>query len=204
MEAMNNLRFLMAPALLVVMALPAAAEKISLPELSSYLNGIKTATGGFTQINDDGSTSTGRIYIKRPGKVRFEYDPPEQTLVISDGSSVAIIDAKSNLRPDAYPLYRTPLSVILARRVNLGRARMVTGYSSDGTFTTVRAQDPKHTEYGSIDLVFTDNPVRLSRWVINDDSGGRTTVVLGDLVMGGQFDKALFTLPKGAVIHREE
>ncbi len=193
----------MAPALLAVMALPAAAEKIPLPVLSKYLNGIKTAETQFTQINDDGSKSTGRLYIQRPGKVRFEYDPPEQTLVIADGTSVAIVDAKSNQRPDAYPLFRTPLSVILARRVNLNQAKMVTGHYGDGTYTTVRAQDPKHTEYGSIDLVFTDNPVRLSRWVINDDNGGRTSVVLGDLTKGGQFDEGLFTLPKGAVIHRE-
>ena len=198
------LRFLMAPALLAAMALPVAAEKLSLPEISAYLNGIKTAQGDFTQINDDGSKSTGRIYIQRPGRVRFEYDPPERTLVIADGKSVAIIDAKSNLRPDAYPLYRTPLSLILARRVNLSRAKMVTGFSSDDSYTTVRAQDPKHTEYGSIDLVFTNDPVRLSRWVINDDNGGRTTVVLGELSKGEQFDKALFTLPKGAVIHRDE
>lgn len=197
-------RFLMSAAFVAATALPAVAERISLPELSSYLNGIKTATGEFTQINDDGSKSTGRIYIKRPGRVRFEYDPPEQTLVIADGTSVAIIDAKSNQRPDAYPIFRTPLSVILARRIDLSRAKMVTGYSSDGTYTTVRAQDPKYTEYGNIDLVFTDNPVRLSRWVINDGNGGRTTVILGDLVKGGQLDKNLFTLPKGAVIHRGE
>jgi outer membrane lipoprotein-sorting protein len=200
---MNMFRFLMAPAFIAGMALPAAAEKISLPVLSAYLNGIKTAEGTFTQINDDGSKSAGRIYIKRPGKIRFEYDPPEQTLVIADGTSVAIVDAKSNQRPEAYPIFRTPLSVILARRVNLGRARMVTGHSSDGTYTTVRAQDPKHTEYGSIDLVFTDNPVRLSRWIINDGNGGRTTVVLGDLVKGGQFDKELFILPKGTVVHKD-
>jgi len=198
------LRILLAAPLVVAMAFPVAAEKRSLPEISAYLNGIKTAQGRFTQINDDGSKSTGRIYIKRPGRVRFEYDPPERTLVIADGKSVAIIDAKSNQRPDAYPLYRTPLSVILARRVNLSRAKMVTGFSSDDTYTTVRAQDPKHTEYGSIDLVFTNDPLRLSRWVINDDYGGRTTVVLGELTQGEQFDNALFTLPKGAVIHRDE
>ncbi len=198
------LRFLMLPAVIAGMALPAMAEKISLPELSRYLNGIKTAETTFTQFNEDGSKSTGRLYIKRPGRVRFEYDPPEQTLVISDGNSVAIVDAKSNQRPDAYPLYRTPLSVILARRVKLDRAKMVTGHSSDGTLTTVRAQDPKHIEYGSIDLIFSDNPVRLSQWIVNDGNGGRTRVVLGELTKGGQFDKNLFTLPKGAVIHRDD
>ena len=200
---MMKLRALIAPVLLIAMALPAAAEKIPLPVLSNYLNGIKTATGEFTQINDDGTISTGRIYIKRPGRVRFEYNPPERTLVLSDGNSVAVVDAKSNEKPQAYPLRRTPLSIVLARRVDLTRSKMVVDHRSDGTTTTVRAQDPANPEYGSIDLVFTGNPVQLRQWVINDDGGGRTTVILGDLTRGGQYDNEIFALPKGAVVRRD-
>ncbi|MBZ0124268.1 MAG: outer membrane lipoprotein carrier protein LolA, partial [Roseovarius sp.] len=68
-----------AAALLPVLlaAVPATAEKLSLAEISRYLNSFRTASGEFTQINDDGTISTGRLYIQRPGKVRFEYDPPE-------------------------------------------------------------------------------------------------------------------------------
>ena len=72
---------------------------------------------------------------------------------------------------------------------------MVVGHKSDGTTTTVRAQDPKHPEYGSIDLVFTGNPVQLRQWVINDGSGSRTTVILGDLKRGGTYRQSLFEMP---------
>lgn len=201
---MKHLRILMVPAFLAAMTLPAAAEKLSLPALSKYLNGLKTATGEFTQINDDGTISTGQIYIKRPGRVRFEYNPPDQTLVVADGNSVGIVDAKSNQTPEAYPLHRTPLSIILARNVNLSRARMVTGHSSDGTATTVRAQDPDHPEYGSIDLVFTGSPVELRQWVINDNGGSRTTVVLGELSKGGRLKDEIFALPKGAIVQHDD
>ena len=162
-------------------AMPAFAEKLSLGEISRYLNSFQTASGEFTQVNDDGTISSGQIYIKRPGRVRFEYDPPDRTLVVADGATVGVIDPKSNTGPEGYPLHRTPLKIILARDVDLTRARMVTGHASDGTTTTIRAQDPENPEYGSIELVFSANPVELRQWVINDSGGSRTTVVLGEL-----------------------
>lgn len=175
-----------------IAALPAAAEKLSLNQISTYLNGLKTAQGAFTQINDDGSISSGTLYISRPGKMRFEYDPPEQALVLASANAVVIIDNKSNQPPETYPLSRTPLSLILARQVNLGQARMVTGHDFDGTATVVTAQDPKNTEYGTIEMSFTDNPVQLRQWVINDANGGRTTVILGEFETGVRLQNRLF------------
>ncbi len=162
-------------------ALPAAAEKLSLNQISSYLNGLQSATGSFTQINSDGTISTGTIYIKRPGRVRFEYNPPEQALVMANSGQVVILDRKLGGAPESYPLSQTPLSIILARNVNLGQANMVQGMSYDGTATTVVAQDPKRAEYGSIEMKFTGNPVQLRQWIIKDANGSTTTVVLGDL-----------------------
>lgn len=179
---------------LAVMAMPAAAQQLSLAEVSGYLNGLQTATGGFTQINGDGTISTGQIYIKRPGRIRFEYDPPENSLVIAGGGSVAIFDPRSNAGPDRYPLNQTPLSIILARDVDLTRARMVTGHTSDGTTTTVTAQDPDRPEYGSIQMVYTGNPVELRQWIVTDDTGAQTTVILNDLERGGSLGDRLFNI----------
>lgn len=183
---------LMAFCLSVVTAVPAVAEKLSLNEISSYLNDLKTARGAFTQINDDGSISAGTLYISRPGKMRFEYDPPEQALVLASANAVVIIDRKSNQPPETYALSRTPLSLILARQVNLERARMVTGHEFDGTATIVTAQDPDNAEYGTIQMSFTDNPVQLRQWVINDANGGQTTVVLGAFETGMSLRNTLF------------
>jgi len=189
------LRILMIPVLWAAMALPAAAEKLSLSEISSYLNRLKTAQGAFTQVNEDGTISTGEILLKRPGRVRFDYDPPEEALVVADGDTVGIIDPRSNDGPVGYPLHRTPLKIILANNVDLTRERMVVGHASDGTSTTVRAQDPEHPEYGSIDLVFTGDPVELRQWVINDGNGSRTTVILGDLATGMRLRNETFEIP---------
>lgn len=184
----------LAVALAPVFAGAANAQQLSLAEVSAYLNQMQTAQGGFTQINADGTISTGTLYIKRPGRVRFEYAPPEQSLVVAGGGQVAIFDPRSNTGPDRYPLNQTPLNIILERNVDLTRARMVTGHVSDGTATTVTAQDPEHPEYGSIQMVFTAAPVELRQWIVTDDAGGQTTVILNDLTTGGQIRDILFNI----------
>ncbi|MBS0125526.1 LolA family protein [Thetidibacter halocola] len=175
------IRILVSTALALTLAAPAWAEKLSLNEISRYLNTIQSAQGTFTQLNGDGTISTGTISIKRPGKVRFDYNPPERALVLASAGAVYILDRKLRGQPETYPLAQTPLSIILERNVNLGQAGMVTAHGYDGTATTVTAQDPKRPEYGSIQLKFTDNPVELRQWIIEDGNGGQTTVVLGGL-----------------------
>lgn len=191
---MNRRTAILAPLALLALGLPAQAEKISLPALSKYLNGLTTAEAEFTQVNSDGSIATGRLFIKRPGRVRFEYAPPDRSLVMAGGGQVAIFDVKSNQPPEQYPLKRTPLNLILAEKVDLGRAKMVVGHKADGTSTRVRAQDPEHPEYGSIELVFTDNPVELRQWIITDDLGTQTTVILGEMKKGGDYPPSLFNI----------
>ncbi len=169
---------------LALAAQPALARQLSLNEVSNYLNQLQTATAGFTQINADGSIQTGTLYIKRPGRIRFEYAPPAKSMMIAGGGQVAVFDARSNTGPERYPLNQTPLNIILERNVNLGRANMVTGHTSDGTTTTITAQDPAHPEYGSIQMVYTADPVELRQWIVTDNAGEKTTVVLNDLTPG--------------------
>jgi outer membrane lipoprotein-sorting protein len=169
-----------------------AAEQLSLAEISNYLNGLQTLKSDFRQINDDGSVSTGTLYIRRPGRMRFEYDPPEQALVLASASAVYIIDRKSNQPPETYPLSRTPLSLILGRNINLGRANMVRDARFDGTATIVTAADPDNPDTGFIELSFTDDPVQLREWVIFDAAGGQTRVVLEDFATGMDLPSSLF------------
>lgn len=192
---LNAMKHIFTAALLCLATLaPARADILPLSEISKYLNGITTAQGPFTQINGDGTISTGTVSIKRPGRIRFEYAPPETALVVAGSGAVLIVDKKSNQPPESYPLNRTPLSLILARNVDLGRARMVVGHTYDGTTTTVTAQDPENADYGNIQLLFTENPVALQQWVINDSGGGQTTVVLGDLKTGLPLAEKLFDI----------
>ena len=180
----------------------ALADPLSLGAISRYFNGLSTAQGSFTQINDDGTISTGQIYIRRPGRIRFEYNPPDEALVMAGGGQVAIFDSKSNQPPEQYPLKRTPLNLILERRVDLRRAGMVVGHTTDGTKTNVIARDPDNPEIGTIQLVFTGPPVELRQWIIEGSDGSRTTVVLSDMKFGVGIPAIKFSIP-GEMQRRE-
>ncbi|MFO8126676.1 LolA family protein [Yoonia sp.] len=179
---------------LTLFAGAASAQQLSLAQISAYLNQLQTAQGGFTQINADGTISTGQIYIKRPGRIRFEYNAPSEALVVAGGGQLAVFDARSNTGPERYPLSQTPLSIILQENVDLDRADMVTNVVSDGTTTTVTAQDPENPNYGSIQLVFTANPTELRQWIVTDDVGTETTVILNDLISGSVIRDVLFNI----------
>ena len=180
---------------LVLTALPAAAQ-ISIGQISNYLNSFRTSKAEFTQINADGSISTGDLALRRPGRARFDYDAPNNGLVIAGGSQVAVFDPVSNTPPEQYPLSQTPLSLILADRVDLGRSGMVVAHGGDATQTTITLQDPANPQYGNIQLVFTPNPVTLRQWIITDDTGTQTTVVLGDMQLDGNLSGGLFNIPQ--------
>jgi outer membrane lipoprotein-sorting protein len=198
---MNRRIALLAPLALLAPALlgfagQALAAPVPLAELSRYLNSLTTVESDFTQVNADGSVSTGKLYIRRPGRVRFEYAPPDRNLVIAGGQQVAIFDGKSNQAPEQYPLRRTPLNLILAENVDLGRARMVVGHREVDNTTRVIAQDPDNPGYGTIELVFTAAPVELRQWIITDDMGNQTTVILGDMRKGGTLAASLFDITR--------
>lgn len=186
-------RTLLAACAAVPLARPAFAQRLPLSAVSDYINSLTTLSAPFTQIADDGTLDTGRLMLKRPGRARFEYDPPNEAQVVAGGGAVVIVDPRSNQAPETYPLSRTPLSIILAPNVDLTRADMVVGHAFDGTATVVTAQDPENPDSGRIELLFTDSPVELRKWVIYDNAGGTTTVILGAVETGMRLSDGLFS-----------
>ena len=183
--------------LLLFLALPASplsAEKIAMDDLSEYLNGLTTLHANFTQISADSALSTGTLYIKRPGRVRFEYDPPNNALVLAVGGQLAIFDPQGNTEPESYPLSKTPLSLILADKINLAQDRMVTGHEYDGISTILTVQDPDFPERGIIRLVFTGPSPQLRQWVIKDQNGDETVVILNDTKTQLSLPDSLFNI----------
>ena len=194
MTPLRPLRSTIALAAFLASAVPALAAPIPLSELSRYINSLTKAQTNFVQVNADGSQSSGMLYISRPGRARFEYAPPDKTLVIAGGGSVAIFDGKSNQPPEQYPLRRTPLNLVLAPKVDFGQAKMVVGQREVEGTTRVLAQDPEHPEYGTIELVFSPDPTTLRAWIITDEAGNQTEVKLGPLAQAESFPISLFDI----------
>lgn len=186
---------LMAAGGLAAMAAWPARAEIPLGQLSAYFNGISTLEARFRQTNSDGSRSEGTLYMRRPGRARFEYDPPEKSLVMAGGGQVAIFDGRSNsVAPEQYPLKRTPLWLVLERNVDLDRRDMIVDHFGDDARTTLVAQDPDAPENGKVELVFQNEPLTLAGWNVIDGSGSKTSVQLTQIKLGGALSARLFNI----------
>jgi len=174
--------------------MPAQAKKLSIRAVSNYLKKFKTARANFIQANPDKTLSQGVLYMKKPGRIRYEYTAPADNLIVSDGKTLGIFDRKSNAGPQRYPLKRTPLDILLRDDVDLEKGGFVRNIQSDGVQTRVLAVDPKNANNGSITMVFTSNPIELRQWVVKERSGKETTVILSDLKLGGRMKDSLFSV----------
>jgi len=172
---------------------PARAAALSLAEISRYFSEQELVRGTFTQINADGSRATGTLSIRRPGRMRLEYDPPEEALVLASGGEVAIFDRKMGGAAERYPLRQTPLRYLLERNVNLAASGLVTRHASNGTITLINLEDPENRDLGSLELRFSHDPIQLTQWVLRNDQG-ETTVVLEDLQPQAELPNSLFSI----------
>jgi outer membrane lipoprotein-sorting protein len=187
-----------AVAALMIPALPAlapaqmsGADARDLARISNYLNGVKTLEGNFVQIGHDGELSEGLFYLRRPGRIRFEYRPPNPTLVVADGVWVGVYDTQLNTL-DRIPLRSTPLHILLRKKVNLAKEGTIQSIVRAPGLMRVKAIDPDEPDQGSITMVFAENPLELRQWIVVDPQGLTTTVALSDMRSNVKLDPNLF------------
>jgi outer membrane lipoprotein-sorting protein len=159
----------------------------------AYLEGLTEAKGRFVQTDSRGQTSTGTLFLKRPGKARFAYDPPSGLLVVSNGSTVNIADSRLKSF-DSYPLGMTPLSLFLARNIRLDRGVQVTGVTRTPGGFVIIARDGRKKTAGQLALAFAEAPLRLTGWTVTDAQGRDTRVRLVGLAPASGLDSDLFVL----------
>lgn len=170
-----------------------AEREEALARANRALNGAARLQGRFTQTAPDGSRATGTLYMQRPGKLRFEYDPPATLLIVSDGSVVSMRDTalrnteRTNLRS-------TPLNLILRNNVDLARDARIVGVARNADWIIVAARDRSGATDGEITMFFRGANVELRAWDIVDATGGRTRIVLSDVSRPASFNQSLFRL----------
>ena len=145
------------------------------------------------QTDARGAMTQGSLYLKRPGKARFEYDKPSGLLVVSDGGNVSIADSRLKTF-DAYPLMATPLSIFLARQIRLDRGINVTRVARLTDGFSITARDAKKQAEGQITLTFSDSPLALVGWTVTDAQGSSTRIRLTSLTKTSGLAPSLFVL----------
>lgn len=160
---------------------PPATQEEAIDRLNTYLNSFTTLQGNFIQFAANGRRLEGRVYIQRPGKMRFEYEPPATVEVIADGTSVAVRD-KRLATQDIYSIGQTPLKFLVRERMDLAREGTITGAGIDGDILSVRLED-RSTLGGTskITLKFDLVANELRQWVVVDPQGYETSISLYNL-----------------------
>jgi outer membrane lipoprotein-sorting protein len=159
--------------------------------VQGYLNGISTLQAKFQQIAPDGSLSTGTVYIRRPGQLRFDYDPPSKVLLIATDWRLIFYDG-SIRQVNTIPLSQTPLAFLLASEIKLDgdvQVTRITRRAGEIDVTVVRRAEP---DQGSVTLTFADAPLELRRWAVTDAQGLTTHIVLQNIVRGQRLASDLF------------
>ena len=163
-------------------------------QATAYLQGLQEVEGRFEQTNPRGVVTQGDIFLRRPGKARFQYDAPSGLLVVSDGKNVSVYDSRLKTF-DRAPLAATPLAILLARKVQLDQDVEVTrvGTYDDGFYLSARNANGQAQTEGYITMVFGQNPMVLRGWTLVDGQGQATRVKITDLKPQA-IDPALFVL----------
>jgi outer membrane lipoprotein-sorting protein len=171
-----------------------AKQRALLDRISNYLSSAQTMMGKFVQVGPDGGRTEGTFYMQKPGRVRFQYNPPSPIDIISDGSSVVVRDRKLATQ-DLYPLSQTPLRYLLAERINLLRDTDVVSVSADDSFATVVIEQ-KQLFVGTdrLMIMFDAKDLTLKQWTVTDPQGFDTTVAVYNLDSTKKPDPNLFVI----------
>ena len=179
---------------LVCMPFLAAADtptETQIDRIESYLNTLRTLEARFVQNNPDGGFAQGKLFLHRPGRMRFIYDPPVPLQLYADGNLLIHVDTELE-QVSHYPLDETPAHFLLRADISLRKGLTVKWYKHANKVVRVELVDGKNPDIGSVMLTFSDAPLQLRSWTITDAQGLRTELALVDARFGGVLDPGLF------------
>lgn len=156
-----------------------------------YLNGIRTLQGRFVQIAPDGSVSEGDVFVRRPGRLRFKYDPPTPLLIVADGFWLVLWDKELD-QVERVPLSSTPLGFLVDEKVSFAAPIVIRRIERQPGLLNVTVFDERRDDQGEITLVFSDRPLRLRQWLVTDAQQLQTRISLDDVETNIPLDIKLF------------
>ena len=177
------------------LAAPLSAQGNDLSQVSAHLKAVTTMTAQFAQTDRAGKVLTGALTLKRPGKIRFQYQQGVPLLIVGDGKALTFIDY-SVKQVSRWPIGNSPLGILLDPTKDLRSfARIMP--TNDSRIVLAEARDPRRPEYGAITLAFARDAaapggLRLQGWVALDAQNNRTSVRLTAQRFNGPVDDQAF------------
>lgn len=165
--------------------------KEALTHIESYLNSIRTLSASFLQVDPDGNVETGHLYLRRPGRLRFEYDEPSPLLIVADGIWLILYDKELG-QVSRYPLYKSLLGLLIEKPADLQNKVHVTNIEKERDILRIKIISRDNPDDGWIILTFSEEPLMLRHWKIRDPQGGITTLTLNNTQVNKNLDPELF------------
>ena len=172
-----------------------AKDRAAVAQVEKFLNSFRTLQGDFTQISPRGRVSTGKLFISRPGRMRFEYTPPHPLVIVSDGTWVAVRNNAKD-KVDYFPLSKTPLRIVLAGKVDLDRDAVIQKVDRQEGLLFITLKDRDKLVPGNLMLVFDPQRNVLQQWTVIDGHGRRTTITLSQLKKDVRLNARLFKVKR--------
>jgi outer membrane lipoprotein-sorting protein len=169
-------------------------QKAQAAKVSAYLSSLQNLAGNFVQVGPDGTKTKGDFFIQKPGKVRFEYDPPNPIDIVADGSTLVVRDRKLATQ-DIYPLSQTPLRYLLSDRIDLMKDTNVVNVTADDMFVSITIEE-KQALVGTsrLMLMVGAKDGQLKQWTVTDPQGYDTTVAVYNLDTSKKIDPGMFKI----------
>ena len=168
-----------------------AAQRLEVAQIEDYLNGIRTLTSAFEQVSGEGGIATGKLYLSRPGRMRFEYDAPVPVLLVADGRDIHYYDRELQQVTDLR-IESTPAAFLLRDKIALSGGVTLTRYDHQPGVIRLTFVETVEPDQGSVTLALTDRPLELRQWTVVDPQQKRVTVTLTDPHYGAAVDPKLF------------
>lgn len=162
-----------------------------LAQVEAYLNALRTLKARFLQTAQNGQTAQGTAWIARPGRMRFDYDPPVPLLLVASYGQFILYDRELR-SPSTVPTSATPLGVLLQENFRFANAITVTSVTRDGGFLRVTLFRTAQPSEGRLTLILQESPMELRQWMVLDAQGRQTRVTLSGIEVGGRFDDRIF------------
>ncbi|BBK34740.1 outer membrane lipoprotein-sorting protein [Stella humosa] len=168
-----------------------AEQQADVERMQAYLSGIRTMQARFVQVASNGAYAEGTFYLSRPGKLRFQYDPPAPLLIISDGTVVYSYDTALK-QTTQIPVNLTPLWFLLRERISFTGDVTLTRYDRQAGVVRLTLVQTKDPAAGSVELALQSEPLALRQWSVTDGQGITTNIALTEARQDVRLDGKLF------------